>query len=178
MQSVTTFSLNNDVIPPVSLSYNPRIKTLAGVWQFTSINDAFLIWCYRNANFVFKNDSTATVQPVRSTWLLVILLGYLSIFSPTIHLSLMANQPWRYSISVPVDSWNFLCKCLPHMQKSHYMYNAHTKLLHEQKTTCPGLEITAGQWTMSELIWELTGQPFVLPVMLTGHIWLFWKEIN
>ena len=33
-----------------------------------------------------------------------------------------------------------------------------------------GLEITAGQRTMSELIWELTGQPFVLPVMLTGHI--------
>lgn len=34
----------------------------------------------------------------------------------------------------------------------------------------PVLEITAGQWTMSELIWALTGQPFVLPVMLTGHI--------
>ena len=33
-----------------------------------------------------------------------------------------------------------------------------------------GLEITAGQRTMSGLIWELTGQPFVLPVMLTGHI--------
>ena len=28
-----------------------------------------------------------------------------------------------------------------------------------------GLEITAGQRTMSEPIWELTGQPFVLPVM-------------
>ncbi len=33
-----------------------------------------------------------------------------------------------------------------------------------------GLEITAGHWTMSGLIWALTGQPFVLPVMLTGHI--------
>ena len=33
-----------------------------------------------------------------------------------------------------------------------------------------GLEITAGQRTMSELIWELTGQPFDVPVMLTGHI--------
>ena len=33
-----------------------------------------------------------------------------------------------------------------------------------------GVEITAGQWTMSRLIGELTGQPFVLPVMLTGHI--------
>lgn len=32
------------------------------------------------------------------------------------------------------------------------------------------LEITASQRTMSGLIWELTGQPFVLPVMLTGHI--------
>ena len=33
-------------------------------------------------------------------------------------------------------------------------------------SSMPGLEITAGQQTMSELIWELTGQPFVLPVML------------
>ena len=33
-----------------------------------------------------------------------------------------------------------------------------------------GLEITAGQQTMSGLIGELTGQPFVLSVMLTGHI--------
>ena len=38
-----------------------------------------------------------------------------------------------------------------------------------------GVEITAGQWTMSRLIGELTGQPFVLPVMLTGHIWSYWK---
>ena len=37
---------------------------------------------------------------------------------------------------------------------------------------CPkaGLEITAGQRTMSELIWELTGQPFILLVTLTGHL--------
>ena len=33
----------------------------------------------------------------------------------------------------------------------------------------PGLEITAGQRTMSGLIGELTSQLFVLPVMLTGH---------
>ena len=33
-----------------------------------------------------------------------------------------------------------------------------------------GLEIMAGQQTMSGLIGELTGQPFVLPVMLSGHI--------
>ena len=33
-----------------------------------------------------------------------------------------------------------------------------------------GLEIMAGQWTMSALIGELTGQTFALPVMLTGHI--------
>ena len=32
-----------------------------------------------------------------------------------------------------------------------------------------GLEITAGQRTMSGLIGELTSQLFVLPVMLTGH---------
>ena len=32
-----------------------------------------------------------------------------------------------------------------------------------------GLEITAGQRTMSGLIGDLTGQTFVLPVMLTGQ---------
>ena len=32
-----------------------------------------------------------------------------------------------------------------------------------------GLEITAGQRTMSALIVDLTGQTFVLPVMLTGQ---------
>ena len=33
----------------------------------------------------------------------------------------------------------------------------------------PGLEIMAGQRTMSGLIVDLTGQIFVLPVMLTGQ---------
>ena len=33
-----------------------------------------------------------------------------------------------------------------------------------------GLAITASQSTMSRLIGELTGQPFVLPVKLTGQI--------
>ena len=46
---------------------------------------------------------------------------------------------------------------------------------HSLKFGPTGFEITAGQRTMSELIWELTGQPFVLPVMLTGHIWLVCK---
>ena len=32
------------------------------------------------------------------------------------------------------------------------------------------LEIMASQRTMSGLIGELTGQPFILPVMLTDHI--------
>ena len=33
-----------------------------------------------------------------------------------------------------------------------------------------GLKITAGQRTMSRLIGALTGQTFVFPVMLTGHV--------
>ena len=36
----------------------------------------------------------------------------------------------------------------------------------------PELKIMVGQRTMSGLIEELTGQPFVLPVMLTGHNYL------
>ena len=37
----------------------------------------------------------------------------------------------------------------------------------------PRLEIMADQQTTSRLIGELTGQPFILPVMLTGHIRLY-----
>ena len=37
----------------------------------------------------------------------------------------------------------------------------------------PRLEIMADQHTTSRLIGELTGQPFILPVMLTGHIRLY-----
>ena len=35
-----------------------------------------------------------------------------------------------------------------------------------------GLQITAGQRTMSGLIVDLTGQTPVLPVILTGHFWI------
>ena len=35
-----------------------------------------------------------------------------------------------------------------------------------------GLQITAGQRTMSGLIADLTGQTPVLPVILTGHFWI------
>ena len=42
-------------------------------------------------------------------------------------------------------------------------------VLHAKNDTTTGLEITAGQRTMSGLIVDLTGQTFVLPVMLTGQ---------
>ena len=48
-------------------------------------------------------------------------------------------------------------------------------LLYGNGERCPGLEITAGQRTMSGLIGELTSQLFVLPVMLTGHNRSYWK---
>ena len=31
------------------------------------------------------------------------------------------------------------------------------------------LKVTVGQWTMSGLITDLTGQTLVVPVILTGH---------
>jgi len=46
----------------------------------------------------------------------------------------------------------------------------HGKIILTTAKSFSGLEITAGQWTMSGLIGELTGQPFVLPVMLSSHI--------
>ena len=38
-----------------------------------------------------------------------------------------------------------------------------------------GLKILASQRTMSKLMWESTGQLFVLPVMFTIHVRLRWK---
>ena len=46
----------------------------------------------------------------------------------------------------------------------------HQTEIHLHSLLSLGLEITAGQRTMSGLIGELTGQPFFLPVMLPGHI--------
>ena len=43
------------------------------------------------------------------------------------------------------------------------------RFLKSQEIVRAGLEITAGQRTMSGLIGDLTGQTFVLPVMLTGQ---------
>ena len=80
----------------------PHIKTLASIWRFTSINNAFLIWCYRNASF----ECQKMIQPL---CILFIQCGcFLFLFSsfftnrPFVLLftSVMANQPWRYSISV------------------------------------------------------------------------------
>ena len=34
------------------------------------------------------------------------------------------------------------------------------------------LKVTVGQWTMSGLITDLTGQTLVVPVILTGHFWI------
>ena len=42
-------------------------------------------------------------------------------------------------------------------------------IAHMKKACATGLEITAGQRTMSGLIVDLTGQTFVLPVILTGQ---------
>ena len=85
----------------------PRIETLASIWRFTSINHAFLIWCYRNASFVFENDA-ATVYPVLSSWLLVIpVYMYFFFHQPSICPAFHIHdgcQPWRYRISVHVDS--------------------------------------------------------------------------
>ena len=48
------------------------------------------------------------------------------------------------------------------------LFTFHNKMLLSRGW--PGLEITARQWTMSGLIVELTGWPFILPVVLTTHI--------
>ena len=48
-------------------------------------------------------------------------------------------------------------------------------LLHQDKLLFVRNTSTAGQRTMSSLIWELTSQPSVLPVMVTCQIWSYWK---
>ena len=51
----------------------------------------------------------------------------------------------------------------------HNGFLAFLEIPKNSELTFPGLEITAGQRTMSGLIVDLTGQTFVLPVMLTGQ---------
>ena len=40
------------------------------------------------------------------------------------------------------------------------------------QSTITGLEITAGQRTMFDLIADLTSQTLILPVILIGHFWI------
>ena len=47
---------------------------------------------------------------------------------------------------------------------------------HRQKDATTGLKITARQRTMSGLIGALSGQTFILPVMLLGHVG--WSQID
>ena len=71
----------------------------------------YIKWCYRDASFVFENDA-ATVYPVRSFNMVACYSCLLLCFTnrPFVLLvaSMMGNQPWRYSISVHVDSFE-LC---------------------------------------------------------------------
>ena len=82
---------------------------------------------------------------------------------PTLLLIAPSPSPW-ISISL-------LIVHLLHFEKLS-LHRRYSKLLKSYSTSCiaPGYEITAGQRTMSGLIAELTGQPFILPVMLTGHM--------
>ena len=60
----------------------------------------------------------------------------------------------------------------------HFRFATETKSIlnfKERTIYLTRLEITAGQRTMSGMIGELTGQPFVLPVMLTGRIQSYWR---
>ena len=130
-QSFTTLCLNNHLILPISLVCDPWIKTLASIWRFTSNNHAFHIWCKRNLGLGFKNNIACSFNMVVSC------SSSLLLFAPTIHLSCFSRPGWlinRGAISVHVDSWNFLRKCLVYLQKS--CYNAHTKLLLKQNITC------------------------------------------
>ena len=56
------------------------------------------------------------------------------------------------------------------LDQSSYNPTSHKAMTIQTLTRRAGLKITAGQQTMSGLIGELTGQPFILPVMLSGHI--------
>ena len=117
--------------------------------------------CQRN---LWRNNTSTdpikwqTIKIVRSAytdaWLNCIHLGTDGLFYESILL-------WLHDTKV----------LFPHSNSLKSLFH----FLFQSYGTDPGLEITAGQRTMSGLIWELTGQPFVLPVMLTGHIWSFWK---
>ena len=62
--------------------------------------------------------------------------------------------------------WRFRPSCRRSFLKSLIFL---LEVVNFNTTLLSGLEITAGQRTMSGLIVDLTGQTFVLPVMLTGQ---------
>ena len=51
-----------------------------------------------------------------------------------------------------------------------YMPPTHPSL--EYSEYIAELKVTVGQWTMSGLITDLTGQTLVMLVILTGHFWI------
>ena len=65
-----------------------------------------------------------------------------------------------------------------HVRSSHMPSKTRYKYSYtpSKRRYTTGLKITAGQWTMSGLIGTLTGQTFVLPVMLTRHIG--WSQVD
>ena len=75
-----------------------------------------------------------------------------------------------------LNLWNPVCPAYDLYKKSKdFLVAQEQKLVAtgHQALLEPGLKITAGQWTMSSLIVDLTGQTLILPVILTGH---FWKQ--
>ena len=81
---------------------------------------------------------------------------------------------WR---SRAVLLWSY--RAFLHKSEPRYLQTSITTCIRSHVPTCrvamAGLEKTAGQRTMSRMIGELTGQPFVLPVMLTSHIRSYWR---
>ena len=66
-----------------------------------------------------------------------------------------------------------LSKCFRHPERKLGVtmhFSEILKLQFGKQHHTSGLEITAGQRTMSGLIGDLTGQTLALPVKLTGHI--------
>ena len=89
---------------------------------------------------------------------------------PTLLLIAPSPSPW-----ISISLLRIFCTL-----KNLSLRRRHFKPLKSYSTSfiAPGHERTASQQTMSGLIGELTSQPFVLKVMLTGHIWSFGNELN
>ena len=93
-------------------------------------------------------------------------LPFPALFFPS---SIFHSRPNFLPASNHPNAWNSLLLCIQSTLSKMDTFGTGTSCPSLRDVHLTGLEITAGQRPMSGLIVNLTGQTFVLPVMLTSQ---------